>query len=406
MNFSYRARIAGGTIQSGTVESPSREGAVEWIRKQGWTPVSVEEAGGRKGPEAPAVVRNPLFAPRIRLKDKALAFRQMATMVAAGITVAGALGILEEQIQNKALAASFQRVGKAVAAGHTLAGALRRERAFTPLMVALVQAGEEGGVLDLSLQRLSSFLEKQEALRKKVLSAVVYPVFVLLVCALVLALLVFVVIPKFSAVFQHLGVQLPWLTRTMFSSSLWLRDHLVHLGAGVVLVGLGFLVAKRIPRIQRGWDRWKLRLPLFGDTLYKTVLSRSFRTFGTLIAAGVPLLPCLEMTSEVADNAHVAGAFLALRDAAEKGVPLNVTARKERLFPPMVCHMVAIGEETGKLEEMLGKVADWYEMELEEKIKMLTSTLEPVLILFVGGIVAVVALSIFLPITQAIQSMM
>ena len=407
MNFQYRARGAGGVVQTGTVEFANQDGVVDWIRKQGWVPISVTEAGEKGSSKSrQGTARRSLFAPRIRLKDKALAFRQMSTMVAAGITVAGALNILEDQIQNKALAAAFTRVGKGVAAGFSLGTSLRREAAFSPLMVALIQAGEEGGVLDLSLQRLSDFLEKQEALRRKVLSAVTYPLVVLLVCALVMVLLVFVVIPKFSAVFSHLGVPLPWVTRAMFGSALWLKDHLPHIGVALALSALALLGLRRLESFRNAWDKWKLRMPLFGDILYKSVLARSFRTFGTLVASGVPLLQCLEMSSQVADNHHVARSYLTLRDAAEKGVPLHAVAKKNKLFPPMVCHMMAIGEETGKLEEMLGKIADWYEMELEEKVKQLTSILEPVLILFVGGVVALVALAIFLPITQAIQSMM
>lgn len=401
VRFEYRVRAPQG-IESGVLEASSREAAVSLIRGKGWVPLEIREVSGGGGLKRGIT----LFKPKPKLKDVALAFRQLATMISAGITVAGALGIIKEQVQNRALAKAFDNVSRGVMSGRGLADAMASESTFSPLVVSIVRAGEEGGVLDLSLQRLATLLEKQEALRRKISSALVYPMVVLCICVMVLGILVFVIIPRFSLVFNQMGIELPLITRIVFAFANGARDNGLVIMGVLLCLGVALGLLKKIPSVAARWDRAKLKFPLVGDVIYKGIMARSFRTFGTLISAGVPLLRCLDMASDVANNQFVGGAFKSLREGAEKGIPLNVKAKRDKLFPPMVCHMVAIGEETGKLEEMLEKVADWYDMELEEKIKGLTSALEPMLIVFVGGVVAVVAMSIFFPIISAIQSLM
>jgi type IV pilus assembly protein PilC len=229
---------------------------------------------------------------------------------------------------------------------------------------------------------------------------------VLFFAVLVLYILVTFIVPKFEAVFYQMGGELPGLTRVVFALSSFMKQRW-YVFAGVVFLLFFFLfLLNRFPKTRPYVDRMKLRLPITGDILQKAIMARSMRTLASLVQAGVPILSGLTMTAEVADNTRVASAFLNIREAARKGAPLGETAKKEKIFPLMVAHMITVGEQTGHLEEMLNKIADWFEMELDEKVSKLTSVLEPVLILFVGGIVAIVALSIFLPIIGAIQTML
>ncbi len=414
MKYRYRARGRDGAELSGVREAQGEEELVRWLRSQDAMPIRIQVDPGERGvprPPGPAkegakAPRTGWFAPRVRLKDKAILFRQMATMIDAGITILNALEVLVQQTQNRALAAALGRVRDRIQAGVPLSAAMGREASiFSPLMIALIRAGEEGGVLDVSLTRLAAFLEKQDALRRKVISAVSYPAVVVLFAIVVLYILVTFVVPKFATVFEGLGIQLPALTLFLFRfAALFKRFWYVPLLFLVLLWGL-VQVAKRFRGSKRWVDRWKLRLPLVGGLVFKAILARSFRTFGTLVEAGVPLLNCLDMTGEVAENQIVRESFDTLRENAKKGIALNISSRQSKLFPAMVSNMVAIGEETGRLESMLAKIADWYESELEETIKQLTSILEPVLIIFVGGIVAIVALAIFMPIISAIQAL-
>lgn len=402
MKFEYRARSAEGVL-SGVLEAGSREAALSLMKGRGWVPLELKEVPEGEHKLFGGIA---LLQPRVKLKDLAVAFRQLSTMISAGITVAGALNIIKEQVHSRALASAFETVSRGVMAGRGLADAMSADKAFSPLVISLIRAGEEGGVLDLSLQRLATLLEKQEALRKKISSALVYPMVVLSICVMVMGILVFVVIPRFSQVFTQMGIELPLVTKLVFAFALGARDNGLLISFMLAILAVLVMLLKQIPSFGAKWDRVKLRIPLIGDVIYKGIMARSFRTLGTLVSSGVPILRCLDMAAGVANNHFVGGAFQQLKEGAEKGIPLNVVAKRESLFPPMVCHMVAIGEETGKLEEMLEKVADWYDMELEEKVKALTSALEPMLILFVGGVVAVVAMSIFFPIISAIQSLM
>nr|HPR90868.1 type II secretion system F family protein [Synergistaceae bacterium] len=260
--------------------------------------------------------------------------------------------------------------------------------------------------LDKSIERLATFLDKQDELRRKVISAVTYPAVVILFAFVILYILVTVVMPRFSQVFKGLNVELPRLTVAVFDFSNWMANYwyIPALSFLVFLVTIVWMSRNKGTRPLI--DRAKLRLPLVGDIIFKGIMARSNRTLSSLVEAGVPILRALDMTAEVSDNSVVSDGYALLHDSARKGGSLGDTAKNIKVFPVMIAHMMKVGEETGRLEEMLAKVADWFETELEEKIKRLTSILEPLLIIFVGGIVALVALAIFTPIVTAIQSMM
>lgn len=405
MNFKYKARSSDGKIVEGTLPGESQEAVAVIMRQRGLFPIRIEKTSSRSGNEEPLLKRLRKVS-TIPLKDKVVFFRQLSAMINAGVTLGNALDILGGQIPNARFADSVQRVKGGVDGGFSFSAAMKARKEFSPLMVAMISAGEEGGVLDQSVDRLATFLEKQDDLRKKVVSAITYPAVVILFSFIILYILVTVVMPRFAQVFAGLNVELPVITVRIFNFSNWMANYWYIPVGGFFLFLLMLSVMNRNKTTRPYLDRIKLRLPMVGDILFKSAMTRSNRTLASLVQSGVPILRALEMTAEVSDNDVISRGYLALRDAARRGASLGETARNLKVFPVMIAHMIRVGEETGRLEEMLSKVADWFESELEEKIKRLTSILEPLLIIFVGGIVALVALAIFTPIVTAIQTMM
>jgi len=403
VRLKYKARNPKGDTVSGFMEADSQAQAAAIIRDRGLIPLSFESASG---------TRKPSFMDRLRmistvsLKDKAVLFRQLATMISSGINLGSALEILGEQTKNQRLAASVREVKKLVDGGMSFSAAMRTQKVFSVLMVSIVRAGEEGGVLDSSLERLATFLEKQQELRAKIYSAVSYPAVVVTFALGVVYILITFIVPRFAQVFDSMGIDLPAVTTVTFKFAVWMSEKWYLFLAGVVTFIVLIILFNRMKATRPVMDRMKLKLPVLGDIFYKTIMARTNRTLSALVEAGVPILMSLEMTSEVANNYVVEKAYIDMREAARRGQALGETVAKTKVFPIMVAHMITIGEQTGRLEEMLGKVADWFEQELDEKIKRLTAVIEPLLIIFVGGIVALVASAIFLPIVGAIQAML
>ncbi|TDY52064.1 type IV pilus assembly protein PilC [Aminivibrio pyruvatiphilus] len=404
MEFKFKARSPEGKIVEGVIQGDSQDAAVATMRERGMMPITLTRSGREKGGESFREILHRMGS--VPLRDKVIFFRQLATMIKAGVTLGNALNILVDQTKNPRLADSIRRVKMAVDGGFSLSGALRTRAEFSTLMVSIVSAGEEGGKLDESLDRLATFLERQDELRRKIVSAVTYPAVVILFAFFILYILVTVVMPRFSQVFRGLNVPLPTLTVQVFNFSEWMAEFWYIPLLAVLLFGVAVSMLAKNKDTKPAMDAMKLRLPMVGDIFFKSAMARSNRTLASLVDSGVPILKSLEMTAEVTDNAVIGKAYTSLRDAARKGASLGDTAKNIPVFPVMIAHMMKVGEETGQLETMLDKVAGWFEMELDEKIKRLTSILEPVLIIFVGGIVALVALAIFTPIVTAIQTMM
>lgn len=408
MEFRYKARARDGSIVEGVVQGASLDVAVASVRERGLVPITLEShstsvlSAKRKG----GLLDTLRTIGTVPLQEKVIFFRQLTTMVQAGVTLGDSLAILTEQTKSPRLAEAIRKTKLAVDGGMALSAAMRLRSEFNTLMVSIVAAGEESGTLPGSLDRLAIFLERQDELRRKIISAITYPAVIILFAVFVLYLLVTVVMPKFSTVFTGMGIQLPKVTLFVFDMSNWLVAYWY-----VPLLVVGGLVAllvlmNRNPATRPTMDRAKLKLPLVGDIFYKSVMARSNRTLASLMESGVPILKALEMTAEITDSAPIGEAYLKLRDSAKKGAGLGDTARTIPVFPLMIAHMMKVGEETGQLGAMLDKVAGWFEVELDEKVKRLTAILEPLLIIVVGGIVAVVALAIFTPIVTAIQAMM
>lgn len=404
MEFKYKARSPEGRISEGVLQADSQDAAVAMMRERGMMPITLEMRGG--GAKGESLIDRMKRMGTITMRDRAMFFRQLATMVKAGLNIGNALNILADQTKNPRLAHAIRKVKVAVDSGFSLSGAMRAQGEFSTLMVSVIQAGEEGGRLEESIDRLATFLERQDELRRKIVSAVSYPVVVILFALFILYLLITVVMPRFSQVFKGLNVPLPEITLMVFDLSNWMAEFwyiplLAMLAFAILIVWMN-----RNKQTRPYLDRVKLKLPILGDIYFKSIMARSNRTLASLVDAGVPILRALEMTSEVTNNDVIARAYTVLRDAARKGASLGDTAKNIHVFPIMIAHMMKVGEETGQLETMLDKIAGWFELELDEKIKRLTAILEPILIIFVGGIVAIVALAIFTPIVTAIQTMM
>ncbi len=403
MDFRYKARSPDGKIVEGIISESNQDAAVAVMRQRGMMPITMQQRGVASQVSLLDQMRK---MGTVSMRDKVIFFRQLATMIKAGVTLGNALNILSEQTKNHRLAESIRRVKMSVDGGFSLSGAMRTRPEFNTLMVSIISAGEEGGKLDESIDRVAVFLERSDELRRKIISAVTYPAVVIVFALFILYILVTVVMPRFSTVFKGLNVPLPKLTLRVFDFSNWMATYWYIPLVGFLLFIATIVLLNKNKDTKPMMDRIKLKLPLVGDIFFKSAMARSNRTLASLVDSGVPILKSLEMTSEVTDNAVIGAGYTALRDAARKGASLGDTAKNIAIFPVMIAHMMKVGEETGQLETMLDKVAQWFEVELDEKIKRLTAILEPLLIIFVGGIVAMVALAIFTPIVTAIQTMM
>jgi type IV pilus assembly protein PilC len=414
MIFNYRVRTAAGAINTGKREAASESAALAWIRDQGWSPIYVEPEGAlgslvaRDKATGKSLLKMEFFPPRVTLRDKSVIFKQMATMINSGITIAATLDLLAGQTENSTLAKAISGMRDAVSSGTTLAAAMGRyPNVFGSLEIALVRAGEEGGILDLCMSRLASFVESQYALQKKIKSAMTYPSVVVCFAVIALAALCAFIVPMFRKAFDNIGVEeMPSMTAAIFGFSDFLRTYWFLLPVPFILLWVMLKMIRKTEKGHRALDNAKLKLPIIGGISYKAIMARSFRTFATLVSAGVSILDSIDMSADVADNMIVGDAFRTMRERAQDGVPLSVTIREQKLFPLMIAHMVSVGEETGNVGEVLAKAADWYDLELDEKIKALTSIIEPVLIVVIGLGVGLVVGSIFIPLIQPMQQLM
>lgn len=403
MAYSYRARSKEGKIIRGNLEACSEVEVIQWLKERSFYPIEIVKIRTSRS----KILRDSLqIMPPVRLKDKAIFFRQLATMLQAGITLGSALDMIAKQTQNYRLSQAIRDIKIMVDKGASLHVAMATRKEFSNLMIAIARAGEEGGILESSLDRLATFLERQDELRKKILSASIYPAVVMCFALFVVLLLVTVIMPKFASVLANLNVQLPLPSKVILGFSIWLSCYWYLPLFIVLFLVLGIYILSRRKETKARLDALRLGLPLFGDIWKKTVLVRTFRTFAALVQAGVPILSALEMTGGVSGSALVEDAFAQLADQAKRGVSLGEAAKKIAIIPPLPTYMMAIGEQTGRLEIMVDKVADWFEFELDEKIKWLTSILEPLLIVSVGGVVALVVFAVFMPIIGSIQGLL
>jgi len=371
------------------MEAASKDEVVAQLRRQRMTLVKIEDEGKKKAKKLG----------RIKTRDIVIFTRQFSTMINSGLPLVQALDILSKQSENKALAAVTRDVVFDVESGNTLADALRKHpKAFTELYVNMVAAGEAGGILDVILMRLATFMEKNDALIRKVKGAMIYPSVILSVAFIAVATLLLFVIPVFQNMFASVGLALPLPTRVVIGMSNILRGYWWLIGGAIAA---GVIFGKKYYATPDGKlriDRILLNVPILGDVLRKSAVSRFTRTLGTLVSSGVSILDGLEITAKTAGNRVIQDAILASRSSIAGGDTIAAPLSKSGVFPPMVVSMISVGEQTGGLDEMLSKIADFYDEEVDAAVSGLLSALEPLMIVFLGVVVGGMVVAMYLPI--------
>ena len=394
-NFTYKALDQRGTSATGEIEGESKAAAAAALRNRGLTVLDLNEV---KTGLAQMDIGGALT--RIKPKDITVFSRQFATMVSSGLSMLRCLYVLEEQTDNKKLAAVIGQIKDDVEAGISLSDALEKHpNVFNKLYVSMVRAGELGGILDEVLNRLATQLEKEDSIRRAVKSAMVYPIMIGTFALLVLIGMVMFLIPIFADMYKDLGGQLPGLTRVMMAVSDFLTGWWYIVFPAVIAVVWVIIRLKRTEGGTELWDRFKLRVPMgIGEIVRKLAVARFSRTLGTLVSSGVPILQAIEITGQAAGNVVIEKAMKDVQQSIKEGQSITGPLEKVSVFPAMVTQMIAVGEETGSLDAMLGKVADFYEDEVDASVKSLTSILEPILMIGVGSVVGLVVIAMYLPI--------
>src|SRR5580704_1232931 len=394
--FTYTARDAKGELKTATIDAANREDVVQQLRRLRMNVVKVEEQSKAKQKTGGSV----------SMRDIVIFTRQFSTMINSGLPLVQALDILSKQSENKALQAVTRQIVFDVESGHTVADALAKHpKAFSDLYVNMVAAGEAGGILDTILMRLATFMEKNDNLVRKVKGAMIYPGVIMSVAFIAIAILLIFVIPVFESMFGQVGLALPLPTRIVIGLSSFLRG----IGGLMVAGGAvgGFFAIKQYYATPNGKlqiDKLMLGFPVLGDVLRKSAVSRFTRTLGTLISSGVSILDGLEITAKTAGNRVIQDAIMASRASIAGGDTISAPLAKSAVFPPMVISMIAVGESTGGLDEMLSKIADFYDEEVDAAVSGLLSLLEPVMIVFLGVIVGGMVVAMYLPIFDMINA--
>jgi type IV pilus assembly protein PilC len=390
--YVFKAIDLAGAPSRGEVEAESKQAVTDQLKQRGLIVLDIE--GKSKSKEIKLE-----FMKRVKLRDLSVMTRQLATMITSGMTILRALNVLEAQTQGDLLRETLISVRKDVEAGLPLSDAMERHpKVFGPLFVSMIRAGETGGVLEDSLLRIADQLEKEDALHRQVRAAMVYPAVVISFAIVVMLALVAFIVPVFVGIFKEFGGKLPALTQFTVSMSNLVTHRwylLMALTGGAVWA---FMRWKKSSWGRPQWDRFKLRVPLkIGDTVQKIALARWSRTFSALVGSGVPILQAIEITGKTAGNALVEKAMHGVTESVKRGGTIAAPLKDTPVFPAMVVDMIAVGEETGALDTMLTKVADFYETEVDAAVKSITSILEPAMIIVVGGMVGFIVISMYLP---------
>ena len=394
--FEWSGKTARGLVESGEIAANSKDEVIAQLRKRSITATLVRPK------QTTAKKFN--FGGGVKDKDIVIFTRQFATMIDAGLPLVQALDILSQQVESKSLATALTVIKNDVEGGATYADALRKHpKVFTELYANMVAAGESGGILDTILNRLAAYMEKAMKLKKKVKGAMVYPIVVSTIAVGVIAVIMIFVVPTFSKMFTSMGGTLPLPTLMVMKMSSFLA------GIGGVITALLIFAAivafKQVRKTEKGTavtDRFFLKLPIFGVLLRKVAVAKFTRTLGTLISSGVPILDGLEITAKTAGNKVIEYAVMQVRQAVTEGKTLAEPLMKSGVFPPMVTHMISVGESTGALDAMLNKIADFYDDEVDATVGNLTAMMEPFLMVFLGGSVGFIVIAMYLPIFKLI----
>jgi type IV pilus assembly protein PilC len=399
--FAYKVRDQSGKLVEGQLEADDAALVVGKLRQMGYTPIAVEAKHDNK---LKADLKIPGLSGRVKLRDIAVFSRQFATMINSGLSLIRSLAILSEQTENAELARVLGEVRLDVEKGVSLSQAIAKHpKVFSRLYIAMVRSGEIGGVLDAVLMRLADTIEKQVELRRKIRSAMTYPIVALSICILIATAMLLFIVPQFKAIYTDLGGQLPLPTRVLISMSNILKSFFPIV---VVVAGLGVYGFRRWIKTENGrmaWDRFKLRMPVFGVLTRKTALARFSRTLAALTRSGVGILEALDIVAETAGNEVVSVALRETQSAVKRGDTLARPLEQHEVFPAMVTQMISVGEETGALDEMLDKIADFYDSEVTATVDALTSLIEPLMIVVMGTLVGGMIISLYLPMFNIIK---
>ena len=424
MKFEYIALDARGQETRGVIEASNPNEAVGQLRQAGYFPTSVVEEGKgtpvkqskgtQKAIKAAAAPRakkgGPGFFVKKTVKSKTLMIftRQLATLIDAGLPLLRGLTVLAKQEKDPVLRNTINALADAVQGGSTFSESMgQHPRIFNKLYINMVKAGELGGVLELVLNRLAEFQEKAQKIKNKVVAAMAYPVIVLIIALAIMLFLLAFIVPKFEQIFKDMlgNKPLPALTQAVIDASNLVKGNWYYLLAGAVVIIVIYRFIAQSPGGRVMIDRIKLRLPLLGDLSRKSAISRFSRTLGTLVTSGVPILQALNITRDTAGNAIVADAVTKVHDAVKEGESIVQPLEASGVFPPMVISMVDVGEETGQLPEMLMKIAEVYDDEVDNAVEGLTSLLEPIMIVLLALIVGTIVIALFMPLISIIQNM-
>ena len=393
--WTYQGRTVAGSTQ-GEVEAPDRNAAVAILRGKGVLTTAIKEK-----PAAAAKERK--IGGKVKDREMAIFTRQFSTMIDAGLPLVQCLNILAEQSESKNLRDVTTRIARDVEAGSSLADAFgKHPRTFDDLFTNMIEVGESGGILDVVLQRLSVYIEKAAALRRKVKAAMIYPLTIVSVAAIVVIFMLTFVIPTFASMFKNLGADLPLPTKIVLWLSNFVQSYILFILAGLAA---GIYALRRYYRTEAGQmviDALLLKLPVFGVLIRKVAVARFTRTLGTLISSGVPILEGLRITARTAGNKVVEKAVLTTRAVVTAGGTITEPLKTSTVFPPMVIQMINVGEQTGALDAMLGKIADFYDDEVDTAVGALTALLEPLMIVFLGVVIGGLVVAMYLPIFRLV----
>jgi len=393
--FAWEGKTRTGKAQKGVMEAPDAGAVTAALRRQGIMASSVKERG--KGLDMD--IKIPGFEPKITTKDLVVFTRQFATMIDAGLPLVQCLDILSRQQDNKTFKNILTQVKESVESGSTFAESLRKHpKAFDELYVNLVAAGEVGGILDTILNRLAAYIEKALKLKKQVKSAMTYPTTIVGIALVVIAVILVFVIPAFEKMFADFGGALPAPTQVVIDISNFVQDYILVI-IGVIVVAI--FTFKKVYATKKGRERiddLALKLPVFGILIRKVAVAKFTRTLGTMISSGVPILDGLEIVAKTAGNKTVEKAIYRVRQSISEGKTIAEPLEKSGVFPPMVCQMIAVGEQSGAIDTMLNKIADFYDDEVDDAVSNLTAMMEPLLMLFLGTTVGGLVIAMYLPI--------
>jgi type IV pilus assembly protein PilC len=425
-NYTYIALDSRGQESTGLVEARSANEAIGQLRQAGFFPTNVYEEGkagrgpngkvSRKSTKTPRPARTGLARKEItlfqrkKIKPKILMIftRQLATLVDAGLPLLRGLNVLAKQERDRVLKNTINKLADGVQSGGTFSESLAQHPAiFNNLYVNMVKAGEVGGVLELVLNRLAEFQEKAAKIKSKVVAAMVYPIIVMVLATAIMGFMLVFIVPKFEQIFHDMlgDKPLPAVTTFIISMSRLVQNHWLVLIGGIIALVAGYKFANRTAGGRSIFDRIKLRLPLFGDVIRKTAISRFSRTLGTLVTSGVPILQALNITRETAGNTVIARAINQVHDSVKEGESIVQPLEASGAFPPMVISMIDVGEETGQLPEMLLKVAEVYDEEVDNSVAAMTAALEPIMIVFLALIVGTIVIALFMPLISIISGL-